>query len=275
MTGASDGIGQEVARGLARSGARVILACRDPARGAAAREDILASAGPAEVELRLVDFSSASSIRAFAAGVLESHPKLHVLVNNAGGWSTTRRIAPDGHELTWATNMMGYFLTTRLLEGRLRASAPARVVNVASDLAYGLDLTDVSFARRPYDGVAAYAQSKQANRMWTWALARRLAGSGVTANAVHPGGVRTGIFRKAGGALGWMAHVLTGVVGRSPSRGADTVLWLAASAEVEGRSGEFFVDRRARACRFRNVAAEEELWALCETMAALPGGETV
>jgi NAD(P)-dependent dehydrogenase (short-subunit alcohol dehydrogenase family) len=194
---------------------------------------------------------------------MAAHPQLHILVNNAGIWSPVRRTNADGVELTWATNMLGYFLGTELLLERLRASAPARIVVVASELAYGLDLDDVGFERRRYSGVAAYAQSKQANRMFTWALARRLEGSGVTANAVHPGGVATGIFRKGGGIGGRLVDLGSRLFARSPARGADTAIWLASSPEVEGRSGRFFADRRERRCPFHGEAFEEQLWARC------------
>jgi len=267
VTGASDGIGKEVARGLARMGARVILACRNPARGAAARAEIAAETGNQALDLHLVDFSDQASVRAFASEVLASYPELHVLVNNAGLWSAVRRTTPDGLELTWATNALGYFLITELLRERLCESAPARIVNVASDLARDLDLEDLGFESLEYDGVRAYAQSKQANRMLTWALARRLEGTGVTANAVHPGGVRTGIFRKGGkGVTGWLVSTAAALVGKSPRRGADTVLWLASSPEVEGRTGLFYVDRKVRPCRFRDEPAEERLWAICSRM---------
>jgi NAD(P)-dependent dehydrogenase (short-subunit alcohol dehydrogenase family) len=266
VTGASDGIGKEIARGLAAGGARVILACRNRARAEVARDDIAAATGSVSLEIRQVDFAVPASIRAFVAEIAEAHPRIDVLVNNAGMWSPTRRTTAEGVELTWATNMLGYFLTTALLLPRLAASVPARIVSVASHLAYGLDLGDVGFERRAYDGVAAYAQSKQANRMWTWALARRLRGTGVTANALHPGGVSTGIFRKGGGVLGWIAHAATAVTGRSARQGADTAVWLAASADVEGRSGLYFTDRAEIRCEFRDERQEERLWALCERM---------
>jgi NAD(P)-dependent dehydrogenase (short-subunit alcohol dehydrogenase family) len=268
VTGASDGIGKEIARGLAACGARVILVGRDAGRTAAARDDIAAGIPGAALEVQLVDLSRPPLIRTFAAGILAAHKNLHVLVNNAGGWAGERRVTPEGLEQTWATNVLGYFLTTRLLLERLCESAPARVVNVASNLAHGLALDDVGFERRRYDGIAAYAQSKQANRMFTWALARRLEGRGVTANALHPGGVHTGIFRKGGGLKGWAAQAFTSAMGKSPQAGADTAVWLAASPEVEGRSGLYFVDRRVQPCEFRNEAEEERLWALCEGQTA-------
>lgn len=267
VTGASGGIGLETARGLAAQGARVVLACRDAGRGEAARRDITATTGNPDVEVSLVDLGSRASTRAFAAAFRERHPALHVLVNNAGVWLERRRESAEGVELTWATNMLGYAHVARELLPLLRAGAPSRIVNVASQLARDLDLDDVLFRRRRYASVTAYAQSKQANRMWTWALARRLAGSGVTANALHPGSVRTGIFAKGGGPLSWIMPVATRfLAGKTPAEGADTVVWLASSPEVESRSGGFYIDRREIRCRFRDEPAEERVYALCESM---------
>jgi NAD(P)-dependent dehydrogenase (short-subunit alcohol dehydrogenase family) len=268
VTGATSGIGREVAQALARMGARVILTARDRTRGEAARDEIAKATGARDLDLRIVDLSSPARIRELAASVREDYPVLHILVNNAGGWSTTRRVTADGIEQTWATNMLAYFLLTQLLLDRLKAGAPARIVNVASDLARGLDLADVGFERRRYSGVKAYAQSKQANRMWTWALARRLQGTGVTANALHPGGVATGIFAKGGGFLASAISLLSSLFGRTPAQGADTVIWLAASPEIEGKSGLFFKDRTVTPCAYRNPEEEERLWSLCERMTA-------
>ena len=266
VTGANSGIGKETARGLARLGHRVVLACRDAERGEAARRDIAETTGNPAVELMIVDLARQASIREFARAFLASHRELHVLVNNAGVWSTRRREGPDGIEETWAVNVLGYFLVTELLLGRLRESGPARIVNVASKLAGDLDLDDVEFRRRPYSGISAYSQSKQADRMLSWALARRLDGAGVTVNAVHPGGVNTPLFAKGGGWMAVAASVVAKAAGKTPEQGADTVVWLAASPEVEGSSGRFWIDRREVACRFRDVAAEERLWELCVSM---------
>jgi NAD(P)-dependent dehydrogenase (short-subunit alcohol dehydrogenase family) len=266
VTGGNSGIGKETARGLARRGHRVVLACRDAERGEAARRDIAETTGNPAVELMIVDLARQASIREFARAFLASHRELHVLVNNAGGWSARRREGPDGIEETWAVNVLGYFLVTELLLGRLRESGPARIVNVASKLAGELDLDDVEFRRRPYSGISAYSQSKQADRMLSWALARRLEGAGVTVNAVHPGGVSTPLFAKGGGWMAMAASVVAKAAGKTPEQGADTVVWLAASPEVEGSSGRFWIDRREVGCRFRDAAAEERLWELCASM---------
>jgi NAD(P)-dependent dehydrogenase (short-subunit alcohol dehydrogenase family) len=266
VTGASSGIGMEAARQLAAMGARVILACRSPERGEAACAKIANDTGNREVELGVVDLAVQQSIRDFARDFRRRHDALHVLVNNAGTWSHQREETADGIELTWATNALAYFLLTQLLLDLLERSAPARIVNVASELAGDLDLADVEFKRRRYGGVAAYSQSKQANRMWTWALARRLEGTGVTANAMHPGGVNTPLFRKGGGIKGLLGSVYGKFLGKTPAEGADTVVWLAAGAEVEGLSGKFWIDRSETRCRFRETAAEEALWSLCASM---------
>jgi NAD(P)-dependent dehydrogenase (short-subunit alcohol dehydrogenase family) len=244
----------------------VVLACRDAARGDAARNAIARETGNEDVLVARVDLASQASILAFASAFSGAHPKLHVLVNNAGVWLERRQETVDGIETTWATNVLGYHLLTELLLPVLRAAAPSRIVNVVSRLAYGLDLGDVEFRRRAYRGRDAYAQSKQADRMLTWALARRLDRSGVTANAVHPGFVHTDLFHKAGGLLGTAATAWAALRGLSPEEGADTVAWLAASPEVAGRSGLFWSDRRERPCPFRGEAQEEKLLALCSAM---------
>lgn len=270
VTGASAGIGKEAARALARMGATVVLACRNAEKGEAVRQDIVRTAGHDRVELEVVDFSLQRSIREFASRLLARHPAIHVLVNNAGVWLKARSETAEGVETTWATNQLGYFLTTQLLLDGLRGGAPSRVVNVASNLAKGLELNDVDFRRRRFDGRAAYAQSKQANRMWTWALAHRLEGSGITANAMHPGVVASELFGKAGSLIGAVASAAVSVIGRSLEDGADTVVWLAASMDLAKTSGRYWMDRGEIECRFRDVPAQEALWALCERMTSRP-----
>jgi NAD(P)-dependent dehydrogenase (short-subunit alcohol dehydrogenase family) len=267
VTGASAGIGKATAAELARLGARVVMAVRDAGKGERARREILGATGRADVELAIVDLASQASIRAFAAEAARRFPSLDVLVNNAGVWINRKAKGPDGIELTWATNVLGYHLATELLLPLLRRAPRARIVNVASQLAGGLELDDVEYERRPYDGQAAYAQSKQADRMLTWELARRLASSAVTANALHPGFVATEIFGKGGGFVGMAASVYSKMRARKPADGADTVVYLAASPDVEGRSGLFWMDRQEKRCRFRDEAQEEALAALCRSMA--------
>jgi NAD(P)-dependent dehydrogenase (short-subunit alcohol dehydrogenase family) len=266
VTGANSGIGREAARELARLGAHVVMACRDAARGEAARAEIVSDTGSSTVELLLVDLASQRSIREAVAAFRSRHAALHVLVNNAGIWAERRRESPDGIELVWATNQLGYSLPTSLLLDLMKRSAPARIINVASGLARDLDLEDVEFKRRRYSGISAYAQSKQANRMWTWALARRLEGSGVTANAMHPGGVNTPLFAKGGGLRSLIASLYMKLAGRTPREGADTIVWLAASPQIEGMNGQFWYERKQRHCAHRDTPREERLYELCEKM---------
>jgi NAD(P)-dependent dehydrogenase (short-subunit alcohol dehydrogenase family) len=251
----------------------VLLGCRDAAAGERAIERIRASTGSSRLELAQADVSRRDSIASLARNLEGRLERLDVLVNNAGTWSQKRRETGDGVELTWGTNQLGYVLVTRELMGLLRAAPRARIVNVASQLARDLDLGDVEFRRRRYSGITAYAQSKQANRMWTWALARRLEEGDVTANALHPGGVATPLFSKGGGLLSRLVGPLIRLRGRSPELGADTALWLAASPEVEGVTGRFFIDRKDVRCRFREREAEEKLWELCEAMTGSSPGE--
>lgn len=266
ITGANTGIGKEVTRGLARGRAQIIMACRDEARGQAAQKEVAAATGNNRVEVMTVDLSSQSSIRQFAKDFTDRHKQLHVLVNNAGIWPKERERSVDGIEKTWATNVLGYYLLTLLLLDRLKASAPSRIINVASDLARDLDLDDVQFERRSFSGMTAYAQSKQADRMLTWALAERLAGTGVTANAAHPGFVNTELFRKQGGLVGTAISQSARFFARKPEKGAETIVWAAAAPELEKVTGKFFVDRREQPCNYRAPDAVEKLWNLCAQM---------
>lgn len=258
VTGANAGIGFEIARGLARAGFRVALACRDRAKGEAARKTISSETHNPDIELLVVDLASQSSIRAAAQEFSQTHDALDVLVNNAGTSSAKRQESPDGVELTFATNVLGYHLLTGQLLELLQRAPSARVINTASMMAYGLELDDVNFKRRRYDASTAYAQSKQADRMLTWALARRLAGTSITANAFHPGAVNTALLRA----------LAPGFSGITPAEGADTAIWLATSPEVKGVSGRLWVRRRETPCEFRSRDNEEALWSLCDQMIA-------
>ncbi len=263
VTGATTGIGKEIARNLAREGASVILPCRTPARGAAAKSVIPRAIPTARVTVAAAELSSQASIRAFAGSILAVHSKLDVLVNNAGVWSTERTLSPDGIELTWATNVLGYHLLTSLLRPALEA-ASGRIVNVASTLAKGLDMNDVQFTTRRYDGMAAYAQSKQANRMLTWVLAEKLAGK-VTANAVHPGFVASELNRQERGLKGLAIKIGHLLIARSTVKGAEGATWLATSPEAKGVTGKFYMDRKELECRRRDPEKLRALWELVES----------
>ena len=266
ITGPTSGVGRVMAIELAAPGVNLTLACRDVARGEQLAQEILRDKPTAGVEVMQIDTSSQASVRAFARRYRETHDRLDVLINNAGlsRGALPRENSVDGIELTFATNVLGYFLLTHELLDLIMSSAPARILNVASEFASDLDLNDLQFERRPFDSMKAYAQSKACDRLLTWALARRLAGSGVTANAMTPGLVtETGLYRNAAPQL---LGILRSRSNRTIAQGADTAIWLAASPEVEGVSGKFFFDRHEVECQFRDEADEERLWTICAEM---------
>ena len=273
VTGATSGIGLAAARELARLGATVILVARDKAKGAATVEALRNETGNDQLSLLLCDFSSQASIRTMASAFLAAWPRLDVLVNNAGGIQGQRRLTEDGLEMTFAVNHLGYFLLTALLLERLKASAPARIVNVASAAHRGgrLDLEDLQSERR-YRSFAVYSASKLANIAFTFELARRLEGSKVTANCLHPGVVGTGF-----GASGTRLLAFLMKLGRplltSPKRGAETIVYLASSPEVAGISGRYFSRCKpvgpSRAAQ--DAAPARKLWQASERLTGLRG----
>lgn len=263
VTGANHGVGLETARGLARHGARVVLAVRNAEKGEAAARDVVASVPGARVEAMLVDVSDLESVRRFVAEYQARHDRLDVLVNNAGIHTAKRALSAQGHELTLATNHLGHFLLTNLLLDLLKRSAPSRVVNVASEAhAFGRIRFDDLMGERSWSGFGAYAQSKLANVMFTYALARRLEGTGVVAHAVHPGSVRTGWAR--GRESGLFRHVvaLASPFLLTPEQGARAPLHAALSPEAARVNGRYYVRRReAQSIRAsHDVAAQERLW---------------
>jgi NAD(P)-dependent dehydrogenase (short-subunit alcohol dehydrogenase family) len=266
VTGATSGIGKEIARGLALKRGHVVVAARDPDRGRRVAEELSDDSANPAVESIELDVASQASIRRFADDFTKRFAKLHVLVHCAGVYAARKQKSVDGIELTWATNVLGYFLPTLLLTDVLVASAPARIVTVASRAAWGLDLDDVQFDRRVYRPRTAYAQSKQADRMLTWAMASRLRGRGVTANAMHPGYVRTSLIHD--GLFGFFFR-LGSAFARSPERGAETAVWLASSSALAEDTGGYYVDKKERRCPFRDEQDVERLWALCEKMTAV------
>jgi NAD(P)-dependent dehydrogenase (short-subunit alcohol dehydrogenase family) len=270
VTGASSGIGKVTVRELARQGATVIAVARDAGRGEAALGEVRAEIPAADVSLALCDFASQRAVRRLGAELLERCPALHVLVNNAGAILGSHSLTEDGIEATFAVNHLGYFLLTELLLDRLRASVPARVVVVASEAHRRghLDFDDLS-SKNGYSSLGAYGASKLANIAFTRELARRLQGSGVTANCVHPGVVATN-FGASGNALVRWGVKLARPFFRTEAEGADTVIWLASSPDIEGVSGKYFVDRREK--RPSREASDDEvarrLWAASERLVA-------
>jgi NAD(P)-dependent dehydrogenase (short-subunit alcohol dehydrogenase family) len=276
ITGGNTGIGKETAIALAKLGARVTITSRDPDKGQAALADIRRQAGSDAVECMRLDLASLASVRAFAAEFLASHPRLDVLVNNAGLTLSQRSETEDGLESTMGVNHFGHFALTGLLIERLKHSAPARIVVLSSDAhrgaLRGLDFDDMQ-ARRGYSGMGTYCKSKLANLLFTLELAERLQGSGVTVNAVHPGVVATEFAGAddVGGLIGRLLVRASHVFSLSPAKGARTSVHVASSPAVEGVTGKYFV--RSRAVRPSRSAQDKQaalrLWELSEQLTAV------
>jgi NAD(P)-dependent dehydrogenase (short-subunit alcohol dehydrogenase family) len=242
VTGANSGIGLETSLALAARGGRVWMLCRNRERGQTAVRDVRARTGSRRVHLGVVDISDAEAIRRFARGL--AAPVVDVIVHNAGVLPDQRTESADGHELTFATHVLGPWLLTTLLLPRLRKSRDARVVFVSSGGMYSqtLSLSDWEWRDRPFDGVVAYAQTKRMQVVLAELLAAELADSGICVNAMHPGWADTPAVRTS---LPRFWNVMRRVL-RTPAEGADTVAWLAASPAVRGQTGRFWFDRQAR-----------------------------
>lgn len=270
ITGANQGIGKASAIALGKMGAKLVLVCRNEAKAREAIRDIEA-AGAKDVELILGDLASQADVRRVAAEFKAKHDKLHVLLNNAGVLVTSRRTTVDGIEETFAINHLAYFLLTNLLLDVLKASAPARIVNVSSKAHRGarINFDDVQNARK-FSAFNVYGQSKLANILFTRELSRRLEGTGVTANCLHPGVIASGFGQTYGGFFGKMmtvAHLFMA----STEEGAKTQVYLASSPEVEGVSGKYFDKcKEARPTReAQDDAAARRLWEISEEMTGL------
>ncbi len=266
VTGSNTGIGKETARGLARLGATVVLACRDAAKAEAARADIAGSTKNPDVVTLPLDLGDFASIRAFARVVGERYGKVDLLVNNAGVTARRRGVTKDGFETTFAVNHLGTALLTLELLDLLKKGDHARIVILSSGLHYRgkMDWNDLQFTSRKYDGITAYNQSKLANVLFTKALARRLEGTGVTVNAVHPGVVATELTRDYPRAV----IVIMQLFLLTPERGAECSLHVATAPELAGVTGEYFEKSRAKPAsrEARDVDAQERLWKLTEDL---------
>ena len=272
VTGATSGIGLEASVALARQGARVVMVGRDRAKTELAAVAITARAGVKPEAQLLCDFSSQASIRALAGQVLERFERVDVLVNNAGGVNKTRRLSADGIEATFAVNHLGYFLLTNLLLDRLVRSAPARVVTVASvGHRHGtLDFDDLGY-ERGYSIMKAYARSKLANVLFAAELARRLEGTGVTSNSLHPGAVATNIWS---GAPLWAKPIILLLFRPffiSAEKGGSYIVRLAASPELDGVTGKYFEEGRRvePAPLAQDAALARGLWQVSGSMVGL------
>jgi NAD(P)-dependent dehydrogenase (short-subunit alcohol dehydrogenase family) len=267
ITGGNAGIGKETAVALARAGARVIITARDPAKGGAAVDDIVARSGSMSVEQMHLDLASITSIRDFAAALDAKVDRLSVLINNAGVILRKRQTTHDGFEMTFSVNHLGHFLLTELLHDLLEQAAPSRIVVVASD-AYkgarrGLDFDDLNLEHTRYRPFKAYCRSKLANILFARELARRLDGSGVTANAVHPGTVATRFARDGdAGRLGALGMVVARPFLSTPEQGARTTVYVASAPELESISGAYFAESLPAPTKRQamDMAAAGRLW---------------
>jgi len=277
ITGATNGIGLAAARELARRGARLAIVARDAARASTAVAEITrAAGGDTSVDVLDADLSSQASVRALAREVLQRYERVDVLINNAGAINGTRRVTADGIELTWAVNHLAPFLLTTLLLDRIQSSAPARIITTSSDAHKGrlIPFDDLN-AERSYTarGFTRYGETKLANILFTSELAERLRGTQVTANCFHPGFVATG-FNRNNGALMALGMTLARPFARSVSKGAETLIWLADSAEAGEVSGGYFFDcRQATPSKAASDAeAARRLWSVSEEQIRAPQG---
>jgi NAD(P)-dependent dehydrogenase (short-subunit alcohol dehydrogenase family) len=274
ITGATNGIGLAAAEALAARGARLAIVARSEARARDAVVRIRAAGGSdVEVDVLHADLSSQASVRGLAADVLDRYPRLDVLVNNAGAMFARRQLTEDGIEATWAVNHLAPFLLTTLVLDRLTASAPARIITTASDAHKGAQIPfDDLDAQRSYRarGFGRYGESKLANILFTAELARRLTGTGITANCFHPGLVASG-FNRNNGLLLSATMTLLKPFSRSPEKGADTLVWLVDSADAAGHSGGYFVDRRPAtpSAAALDMEAALRLWRVSEEQVGL------
>ena len=262
ITGGNSGIGKATALGLAKLGSSVVIVSRDKDKGEAALIEIRGKSGNRNVDLMIADMSSQDSVRELAHDFYGRYKKLHVLINNAGVILPKRVVTVDGLEATFATNHLGHFLLTNLLLDVLKASAPSRIINITSSAHYG---TEVNFddlqGEKKYSMYAVYSQSKLANVLFTYELARRLDGTGVTVNCLHPGVVRTGFGKDQGGLLTIGFRIMSPFM-MSPDKAARAEIYLAASPELEGVTGKYFSKgRSAKSSRESyDENAAERLW---------------
>jgi NAD(P)-dependent dehydrogenase (short-subunit alcohol dehydrogenase family) len=259
VTGATNGIGKATAQALAQMGATVVIVGRNPAKCAAVVSEIKQISGNEAVEALIGDLSIMAEVRQVARQFKAKYQQLHVLVNNAGGAFGSRQLTPEGFEKTFALNYLNYFLLTHLLLDTLKTSAPSRIVNVSSDSHKGaqLDFDDLQSEKSNFV-FNAYGRSKLADVVFSYELARRLSGTGVTANVLHPGLVRTGFANNLGTIPAAFFGFLMRFVGLTPEQGAQTSIYLASSPDVENVTGKYW--EKSKAVPSGPAAYDEATW---------------
>ena len=272
ITGTSTGIGKAIALGLAKMGAKVVMVCRSRERGQMALAEIKRESGNHSVDLLLADLSSQASIRQLVAHYKTEYPSLHVLINNAATIPQERIVTDDSLETQFAVNHLGYFLLTNLLLDLLKSSAPARIVNVSSQAHRGVSIQfDDLQSEHSYSPRRVYARTKLANVLFTYELTRRLHGTHLTVNCVHPGVIATKLLGDYVGVPKALQFV-TRIAGISPEKGALSPLYLASSPDLEGITGQYFVNRkevRSSSVSYDRTAARR-LWQVSAQLTGLP-----
>jgi len=274
VTGATSGIGRETALGLARLGATTVVVGRGEGRAATAAAEISRASGNPHVEwLRVDDLAVRQDARALAAALLDRYTNLHVLVNNAGGYFRRREVTADGLERTFALNVLAPYLLTTLLAPRLVASAPSRVVNVSSHAHQGarVDFTDLQSVEH-FSGFRVYGASKLELLWLTREFARRLQGSGVTVNAVHPGFVRSGFGLNNGGGVAFGMRIAMRLFARSAERGADTPIYVASAPELAAATGGYYADRKLNpgTPESQDMTKARQMFEACAALSEIP-----
>lgn len=246
ITGSNSGIGKVTTRELAKMGATVVMLCRNRSKGEAAQAEIVDITGNKHVDLIVADLASQAEVRHAVEEFRQKYNQLHLLINNAGGANSTRKVTLDGLEATFAINHLAPFLLTELLLDMLKASAPARIVNVSSVAhAYGtIDFEDLQ-CQQKYSWWKAYCQSKLAMNLFTYELASQLKGTGVSVNALHPGTIASNFSTGLSSLARWGAQLVAPLMA-TVEQGAQTTLYLATSPEVEGVTGKYFVNRKEK-----------------------------
>jgi NAD(P)-dependent dehydrogenase (short-subunit alcohol dehydrogenase family) len=278
ITGGTNGIGKSTAQELARMGATVVIVGRSAEKTRQIVEEIRLATSNENVDSLLADLSSQQDIRRLAGDFKSKYSQLHVLLNNAGGAFMTRQLSVDGIEMTFALNHLAYFLLTNLLLDVIKASAPARIINVSSDAHSGGKIEfDNLQGERSYSSFGPYGSSKLANILFTIELARRLEGTGVTVNALHPGFVSTGFGKNNPGLLMKIIGIVVPLIALSPEKGAETSTYLASSPAVEHITGKYFVNCKATqpSQQATDSVVARKLWGVSAEMVHLREGEFV
>lgn len=265
ITGANKGIGKETTKQIAKLGAKVYMACRSLDSANKVRDEIIKETGNQSIFVKQLDLASVTSIKNFVASFKQDEKKLDVLINNAGMWTKSKKLTDINVEESFAVNVLGHQLLTKLLLAELKNASPARIINTASHFAGGLDIDDINFNTRRYNETVAYKQSKQANRMLTREWARRLVKDNISVYSLTPGFIpSTELFREQNVFGKLLLKIFALIEGRTISEGADTIVWLASANKINGSNGGFYNKRKEESCKFSNPIEEKRLWEKCE-----------